>query len=139
MPKKLPKIDLNEKGLRTVLRPYAKIAIKRLWMLMPDPVGVGSGKVWGHINENLPEGETVSRATVIIFLNWLVDIGVAGFKDATGKGGHHKLYYMKITEKQFWKWLAKLVQERLVEASGLSVEDLFRVSLEGIPIMVEPN
>jgi hypothetical protein len=127
--KKLPKVDLNNRHLRLVFREYEALGIQRLWAAKDeDGEGYGSGKMWMKINEDLAP-KTISRASVIFFLNRLVDQGVCNFRDATGKGGHHRIYFIVMTREEFWKWLAKLIAERLVEASGLAIEEL----LEGFP------
>lgn len=46
---------------------------------------------------------TVSRATVINFLNDFVDAGMITFTEETGKGGHRRLYEMLLTRAQFDK------------------------------------
>ena len=40
--------------------------------------------------KNLLDGVR-ARASIIFYLNKMVDEGVLGFRDATGKGGHHRM------------------------------------------------
>lgn len=54
--------------------------------------GVGSGKTWEVTNVRLGTGKSISRASVIFFLNRRVDQGVLNYTTATGKGGHHRIY-----------------------------------------------
>jgi len=102
------KLDTDQTGLTTHLKPYEIIALDYVWSL-GEPVG--SGKVWNHVNDNL-EG-TISRASIIFFLNRQVDLGVLQFKDATGKGGHHRLYYPKVSKKDYPQFVVKRVVEAL--------------------------
>ncbi len=40
----------------------------------------------------LKEGDTMSRASVISFLNRMVEEGFLEYREATGKGGHKRIY-----------------------------------------------
>ncbi|MBA7491409.1 hypothetical protein ES702_01954 [subsurface metagenome] len=55
-----------------------------------------SSLVWELLLDN---GYKISRASVIFFLNDLVDEGLVKWEDGTGKGGHHKLYYIVTRDK----------------------------------------
>ena len=79
----------------------------------------GSGKAWEYCNCKLEEmGESISRASIIFYLNRMLDEGVFDFYDRTGKGGHHKLYYSKMNLAQFWRFVMKQAYLKLIEASG---------------------
>jgi len=43
-----------------------------------------------------------------------VDQDVLGWRDATGKGGHHKIYYPLMDEKEYLKYLIKTIVESLM-------------------------
>jgi len=43
-----------------------------------------------------------------------VDQGVLGWRDATGKGGHHKIYYPLMDEKGYVKYLLKTMFESMM-------------------------
>jgi predicted transcriptional regulator len=75
---------------------------------------VGSGKAWEMANERLGLGKTVSRASVIFFLNRMVEQGVLSYRTATGKGGHHRVYYTVLDEKAYKKHLLKTIVESLM-------------------------
>ena len=68
--------------------------------------------------------EKKSRASVIFFLNDMVDEGILDYEEKSGKGGYHRVYYPTMTSEGFWIWLAKRVKETLVKASGLSAQEL---------------
>ena len=97
------KFDPNKNGLRKTLREYEEIAIRYIWAIGDE--GAGSGKVWNHVNDELKDGKTISRASIIFFLNRMVDEGVLGFRDATGKGGHHRIYVPKMDERGYKKYI----------------------------------
>ena len=109
------KIDVNESGLATVFKPYQRYLLEYLWENVTEADPVGSGKAHEYIQTT---EDKKSRASVIFFLNDMVDEGVLGWHDRTGKGGHHRLYYPLMNEKQFWKHVAHKVYAKVVEASG---------------------
>jgi len=47
-------------------------------------------------------------------MNRLVDQGVLGFREGTGKGGHHKIYYPLMDEKGYLKYLLKTMVESMM-------------------------
>ncbi len=78
----------------------------------------GSSKeIWDGVNERLKEG-TISRASIINFLNAMVDDGPLAYHEITGKGGHRRIYRAAMTEQQYWTWLMEVVDTKLKEASG---------------------
>ena len=105
------KFDPTQTGLRKTLREWEEIALRYLWSI--GEVGANSGPIWRHVNEQLGPEESRSRASVIFFMNRLVDQGVLGFRDATGKGGHHKVYYPLMDEKGYVKYLIKTMSESM--------------------------
>ena len=44
---------------------------------------------------------SVSRASIINFLNYMVDQNILDFDLKTGKGGHHRIYKMTMTYEEF--------------------------------------
>ncbi|KKN05106.1 hypothetical protein LCGC14_1090610 [marine sediment metagenome] len=115
-------IDSGRKGLLTIFKAYQVRILEYLWELQKDGQGkVASGKVWKHL---IDTPEEMSRASVIFFLNDLVSLKLADYTTATGKGGHHRVYFMKYTEEEFWVWLADKVKETLLSASGIPGEQV---------------
>ena len=47
-------------------------------------------------------------------MNRLVDHGVLGWRDATGKGGHHMVYYPFLDEEGYVKYLIKTMVESMM-------------------------
>ncbi|NQT08116.1 hypothetical protein HQ586_03485 [Candidatus Bathyarchaeota archaeon] len=99
------KFDPAKIGLRKTLREYEEIALRYIWDVGDE--GAGSGKTWIHVNEQLKDGKSISRASIIFYLNRMVDEGVLGFRDATGKGGHHRIYITKLDEKGYQKYIVE--------------------------------
>jgi len=106
------KFDHEKEGLSKTLREYEEVALRYVWSIGEE--GVGSGKTWANTNERLGPGKTVSRASVILFLNRMVDQGVLDYRTRTGKGGHHRVYYPMLDEKAYKKHLLKTIVESLM-------------------------
>jgi len=81
--------DTSKSGLYSVFKPYK---LESLRFLMDSKKGMGSGRVWEYIHTLPDESVHMSRASIIFFLNDMVDDGIVTWMDATGKGGHHRLY-----------------------------------------------
>jgi predicted transcriptional regulator len=107
------KFDPAETGLRKTLREYQEIALRYIWSLGDE--GAGSGKTWEHANRELGEGKSISRASIIMYLNRMVDEGVLGFRDATGKGGHHRIYVTKLDESGYKKYIVRTLLESVMK------------------------
>jgi len=108
-------IDLTQDpGLGLVLKDYQEAAMHILWK-----TGEGSSRdVWEAVNKNLLGIRTISRASIINFLNAMVDEGFLSYTETTGKGGHRRIYTVAVTEEEFWKRIAKETQAKLTAASG---------------------
>jgi predicted transcriptional regulator len=106
------KFDPSKDGLRKTLREYEELVLRYMWSVGEE--GTGSGKAWMMANERLGTEKTISRASVIFFLNRMVDQGVLGFRDATGKGGHHRIYYLLMDEDGYKKYVLKTIIESMM-------------------------
>ncbi len=106
------KFDHEKEGLGKTLKKYEEVGLRYVWSMGEE--GVGSGKTWTNTNEMLEHGKTVSRASVIFFLNRMVDQGVLNYRTATGKGGHHRVYYPVLDEKAYKKHILKTIVESLL-------------------------
>ncbi len=106
------KFDHEKEGLNKTLKEYEAVALRYVWSIGEE--GVGSGKTWTTTNEGLEHGKTVSRASVIFFLNRMVDQGVLSYRTATGKGGHHRVYYPVMDERAYKKNILKTIVESLM-------------------------
>jgi len=86
-----------------------------LWAL-EEGEGAGSGKCWEATNLVLKESEkSISRASIIFFLNDMVDEGVLKYVERTGKGGHHRVYSPAFDETGFREYLAGKVISHLMQ------------------------
>ena len=106
------KFDPSKQGLRKTLKKYEEVGLKYVWS--QGEKGAGSGKTWKAVSEALGPDKSISRASVIFFLNRMADQGVLDFRTATGKGGHHRVYYPIMDERGYKKHLLKTVVESLM-------------------------
>jgi len=107
------KFDPSKPGLRKTLREYEELTLRHIWSVEEE--GAASGSTWETVNMQLGPGNSISRASVIFALNRFVDQGVLGWRDATGKGGHHKIYYPLMDEKGYVKYLTRTMVESLMK------------------------
>jgi hypothetical protein len=106
------KFDPSESGLRKTLKEYQELALRFVWEVGEE--AAGSGDVWRAVNERLGEGRSISRASVIFFLNDMVDDGVLGFRSRTGKGGRHRVYFPAMDEAGYCRYLLRTVIESMM-------------------------
>jgi len=119
-------IALEERGLGVVFKPYCAEMMRELWRRQTKRKGANSREMHEHILGDYPDKRrNVSRASVIIELNNFVGWGILSYTEKTGKGGHHRVYRAKMTEEEFWVWLAGRTCEALREASNMP--DLFEL------------
>lgn len=59
---------------------------------------------------------SVSRASVINFLNDMVDLGLLGYTEVSGKGGWGRRYEMTLTREEFAHKITGLFVAKLLEA-----------------------
>ena len=101
-------LDLMETGFNMFFRPYQIAALDLLWN---SDEHLSSRVVWEKVNESLPG--TISRASIINFLNASVENGLLEFKETTGKGGYRRLYTSKWSKDETAKYLSKIVKDQL--------------------------
>ena len=106
------KFDPSRPGLRKTLREWEEMALRSMWDVRKD--GANSRIVWERVNEKLSEGKSISRASIIVFLEKMEDQSVLGSRDTTGKGGHHKIYYPLMDEKGYVKYLIETMVESMM-------------------------
>ena len=106
--------DTSNDGLRTVMKEYEEIAIRILWET--DEENMKSQVVWLQVNKILmEEDKSISRASIINFLNDMVDAGVLEYEDRSGKGGYHRVYSPAFDEKGFKRHMVETVISKLLE------------------------
>jgi hypothetical protein len=105
------KFDTKQDGLRTLFKPYQILLMEHLWNLNGNTrTGLNSGQAWKYLQD---KPEKKSRASVIIFLNEMVDEGILDYEERTGKGGYHRVYYPNMNKKELGVHVFKLINEKL--------------------------
>ncbi len=99
-------------GLSKVFKDYQEEAVKFVWEVGDQ--GANSRMVWLKVNERLIDS-TISRASIINFLNAMVDEGVLDFDERTGKGGYHRVYRPKLDEPAFKTHVAQIMISSLMK------------------------
>jgi hypothetical protein len=59
-------------------------------------------------------GRTISRASIINFLEAMREMGVLFGEERTGKGGHHWVYRAAMDEAEFKRFIASMLLESLM-------------------------
>ena len=115
-----------EEGLGKVLKDYQIEALKLVWTI--GEVGVNSREAWQRANKALKGIRTISRASIINFLNAMVNEGVINYKVETCKGGTRRIYAPRLNEGGFKKYVAKMVISSLIrdfpEETNAALKDL---------------
>ena len=102
--------NTGEKGLRTVLKDWEEAELKVLWR---SNAGLNSRQVWQRVNENLSP-ETISRASIINFLEDMREMGILSGLQETGKGGYHWVYSPAMDESGLKRHIAETLISCLV-------------------------
>ena len=107
--------DTREDGFRTVLKDYQEVALRYLWRL--DGGGASSRDVWVNVNKELVGTPriSISRASIINFLNAMVDEGLLGYTEITGKGGHRRIYSARYDEEGSKRYVADKIMSKMLE------------------------
>lgn len=102
-------LDLSETGLEMFFKPYQIASLELLWTTEET---LSSRQVWEKVNEILPG--TISRASIINFLNASVETGLLDYVEITGKGGYRRLYSSKMDKVSTSSYLAETVKSKLL-------------------------
>jgi len=105
--------DTSEKGLLTLFKPYQAALLEYIWELNnPERTGVTSSQAYEFLKDH-PDSK--SRASVINFLNEMVEEGVLEYEEESGKGGYHRIYYPNRNREQFAKHVVETITDKLNE------------------------
>ena len=109
------KFDTSKKWLQTLFKPYEEALLKHIWESNIEETGITSGQAHQFLQQTGNNKLTKSRASVIIFLNQMVEEGLLSYEEKSGKGGHHKIYYPKMNKEQFAQHAIKTITMKLGE------------------------
>jgi len=85
-------LDTGKESLDMFFKDWQEESLRYLWGIQPE--GANSRAVWLNVNESL-EG-SISRTSIINFLNDMVDEELLSYTETTGKGGHHRVWRNRI-------------------------------------------
>ena len=102
--------DASKLGLSAVLKDYEEIALRIFW---ESRNGLKSRAVYEQVNQRLSPG-SISRASIINYLEDLREMGVLSGEEKTGKGGHHWVYSPAMDESGFKRFIAERLIGNLV-------------------------
>jgi predicted transcriptional regulator len=107
------KFDTSENGLLTLFRPYQAALLEHIWeQNNPQRTGITSGQAYEYLKDH-PDSK--SRASVIFFMNDMVEEGFLEYEEESGKGGYHRVYYPKMNREQFVTHVTKPISDKLKE------------------------
>jgi len=123
------RFDPAGEGLGKVLRDYQEEALRFVWAR--GGAGANSREAWRHVNEALPGKRSISRASIINFLNDMCGEGVLNYTVETCKGGSRRVYTPRLSEEGFRLHVAEAVMGSLlgdwpdetIKAFATSIED----------------
>lgn len=116
------RFDPSKPHLKKMLKPYEELSLRYFWS-----EGNQEGKttdIWNYVNEGLGEGDSISRASIISFLSRMVDEGVVGTRQESGKGGIHPIYSPKMSESSYIKHVLRTIIESLQKDYPLAIKEV---------------
>jgi len=106
-------LDPNKTGFEKVLQDYQIAALKEVWKSKDG--GLTSRDVYLQSMEDLEGVRTISRASIINFLNRMCGEGVLSYVEETCKGGTRRRYSPVLNEEGYMKYIARSVIESLLK------------------------
>ena len=103
------KVDLSKDGLEMFFFDYQIEALRVLWDTEGD---LSSRDVWEAVNNRVGK---ISRASIINFLNDMIDYGILLGYETTGKGGMRTIYSPAMDEVKLKQLLHKQVTTKIDE------------------------
>jgi len=119
------KLDAGQEGHRIIFRDYHKAILD---IMIRDP-----SMSWtsAEMDEALKvRGIKISRASVIQYMKFLGEDGLATYTEETGKGGYHRIYTIPRTWDEVSKHIAIKIIEGLAEGLDLDLDWVLKRLLE---------
>ncbi|KON31475.1 hypothetical protein AC482_00725 [miscellaneous Crenarchaeota group-15 archaeon DG-45] len=98
--------------MEKVLRDYQIEALRMVW---ENSSGATSREVYLQVNDALKGTRSISRASIINFLNDMCDEGVLKYEEETCKGGMRRKYFPGMDEEGFKRHIAKTAFDSLLK------------------------
>jgi len=110
------KFDTSKKGFQTLFKPYQVALLVYIWEKNTEQrTGITSSQAYEFLQQTGDSELMVSRATIIVFLNRMVEEGLISFEEVSGKGGYHKVYYPTMSREQFAQHIVTTITKKLEE------------------------
>ncbi len=106
------KIDTSKNGLEKFFKPHEIIILQILWE-KPGTIHT-SRDIWNEVNTRLKR-DTLSRATVINFLDSMSQLGLVEKEVETCRGGRRGLYKINKTEEEIKRLLLIMLYKDVVK------------------------
>ena len=111
------KFDTSKEGLHTLMKPYQAALMECIWKINENErTGIVSREAHQYLHDTDDDELKKSRASVIFFLDDMVEEGVLEYESETGKGGHHRVYFPAMKPKQFESYVTTAIMDKLKEA-----------------------
>ena len=98
-------MDMAQEGLHMFFKDYQVKTLKALWA---SNEGMSSLDVWAAVG-----ADSISRASIINFLNGCVENDLLTVEYITGKGGHRGIYKAKRNEAETKEFLKNAFKQKL--------------------------
>jgi hypothetical protein len=82
------------------------------------------------VNKGFEGTGSISRASIINFLNAMCDEGILTYGDETGRGGYHRMYSPGLGEEGFKRHVAKTVVSKLLETWSDETREVYRTLVD---------
>jgi predicted transcriptional regulator len=103
------------------MKPYQAALMEHIWEINEeDRTGIISREAHEYLIDTGEDELKISRASVIIFLDAMVEEGVLEYETETGKGGYHRVYFPAMKPKQFESYVTNAIMEKLKEVFAAS-------------------
>ena len=121
------RFDPSQNGLNTLFRPYQSVLLEHIWDLNNEiRRGITASQAKDFLQRTGDMELKRSRATVIFFLNDLVDDGILEYERATGKGGFRRVYFPTMDRGQFASQVVETMINKLAEVFPCAYREAVR-------------
>jgi predicted transcriptional regulator len=117
--------DTSKTSFHAVLKDWQLKTVQVVWS---NPEGIISRVVWQKVNEAL-KVETISRASIINFLEDMREMGVFNGREESGKGGYHWIYSPAMDEEGFKMFIVEKLIASLMESFPEETRQAIRESV----------
>lgn len=110
--------DASKMGLDSIFRPWQVVVLDTIHV---SSTGMNSNAVTITVNKKLGQN-SISRASIINFLEYLRGLGILRGEDETGKGGHHWVYFPGMGDPQYKQFIVDMILTRINEEFPAEME-----------------